>query len=203
MSAIKFRPWRGARYAEGFLGRRVLILGESHYHDLGDRIDDNPDITRQVVELQFDGSGTTYSFFTHIAKTFVGPDLYLDAAAKAAFWNQVAFYNYVQQSVGVGARVRPTDALWASGEAPFFEVLDELKPEVIVALGYELWNNLPNTGRTGPQLADQVRPRTWIYPHAGGSSLAYGVIHPSSGGYSSTEWHPRIMEVLRLAAKAS
>jgi hypothetical protein len=31
-STVEFEPWRGTDYETGINGRRILILGESHYH---------------------------------------------------------------------------------------------------------------------------------------------------------------------------
>ena len=28
---VKFRPWVGTNYKKGFQGKKILILGESHY----------------------------------------------------------------------------------------------------------------------------------------------------------------------------
>lgn len=43
------------------------------------------------------------------------------------------------------------------------------------------------------------QPKTWRYPlPEGGSCLAYGIRHPSSG-LSGIEWHPHILEVIKRA----
>ena len=47
-STRTFNPWIGDRYAtEGYLGRRLLILGESHYHRKGGI--DHPEMTRHII----------------------------------------------------------------------------------------------------------------------------------------------------------
>jgi hypothetical protein len=84
-------------------------------------------------------------------------------------------------------------------KVPFEEVLEELKPEFIVALGYRLWEMLPDlNGREGPKIEDAPQTRTWIYPHSGGSALLFNIKHPSSG-FSSLEWNKYILIALEKA----
>lgn len=49
--AVAFVPYVGSRYLEGFGGRRVLLLGESHYRE--DGWTDDPALTRPFTRKTF------------------------------------------------------------------------------------------------------------------------------------------------------
>jgi len=201
VSAIRFRPWVGEYYASASqFGKKILILGDSHYQwNKAEPIDDQGDLTVDCIKEQISGDGS-HAFWTRIVSAFLNhrPTL----AEKALFWNSVAFYNYIQFSVGFGARVRPTDQMWTDSEPGFVQVLNSQKPDMILVLGYENWDHLPELGgASGPEIsgAEHKRSGTWRYPYAGGAALAYAVPHPSSGGFSGSYWHPYVMRAIELA----
>lgn len=197
MSEVFFTPWVGDDYASGKrFGKRVMILGEAHYqwdHD----IEPYPELTRTAIRNQITGAHS-YAFWTRIVSAFFGhkPNL----AEKQDFWRSVAFYNYVQKNVGHGPRVAPTDEMWTRSEAPFKGVLHELAPQVLIVLGYRLWNRIPDLDGAEDQPIDGAnQTRTWRYPlPQGGSCLAYGIRHPSSG-FTGSKWQPHILEVIKRA----
>lgn len=197
MSDVFFKPWIGERYksAEKF-GKRVMILGESHYQ-LKEDVPPAPDWTKRFIGYQMDGTRTR-AFWTKIVSAFIGhrPTL----GEKQDFWRSVAFYNYIQQSVGNGPRIPPTPAMWTDSEPRFKKVLNQHAPRVLIVLGYRLWSKLPELdGTPGKPIDCPAQPQTWRYPlKNGGYCLAYAIKHPSSG-FASADWHPHIREVIRRA----
>lgn len=199
VSRARFLPWIGERYAIGCWSRkRLLVLGESHYQwDESISIDDRPTLTLECIEEQISGAGRL-AFWTHIAVTFLNRLPTIEE--KHTFWHSVAFYNYVQFGVGAGPRVRPTEQMWRQSEAAFAEVFESQKPDVIIVLGYTLWNNLPElNGVSGPVISGADQTETWRYPHSRGDALAYGILHPSSGRFSGYRWHPYVHRAIELA----
>jgi hypothetical protein len=141
MQHVRFEPWEGERYKQAPLGKRLLILGESHYDwTKGSSIDNDAAVTKDCIQEQLKGHYKK-AFWTNIATTFVGHRPTLEE--KREFWHSVAFYNYVQSSVGFGPRIPPSSEQLARSESAFFEVLESLQPQVVVALGYRLWPGLP------------------------------------------------------------
>jgi hypothetical protein len=197
MKHVRFQPWIGNNYQNGFHGLRTLVLGESHYESSNNiNIDDSPNLTIECIQEQMDGSWSK-AFWTKIAIALTGRKPTTED--KTQFWNSVAYYNYVQESAGFGPRVRPPDKSWENSRDPFVEVLAELKPNFIVALGYELWDRLPDLDeREGPRIENAPRTRTWIYPHTSGCALLYGIIHPSSA-FSPLEWNKHFLKALEKA----
>jgi hypothetical protein len=197
MSNVYFKPWIGDDYKTGKrFGKRVMILGESHYQK---RADDPPvpGWTRRFIRYQMYGERSR-AFWTHIVSAFIGHHPVLKE--KEDFWRSVAFYNYLQQSVGDGPRIPPSPTMWKDSERPFEAVLNKHEPQVLIVLGYRLWRKLPYLEGTADEPIDcPEQPQTWRYPlKKGGYCLAYGIKHPSSG-FTSSDWRPHILEAIRRA----
>lgn len=196
MKKVNFRPWVGVNYlADGFAGRRVLALGESHY--CATETDAVQEITCEVILGLIDENAVFEPYmntYTKFAKAMLGVDA-LTFEDKRRFWESIAFYNYVQSPMPA-ARIAPSkDDFSASAEA-FFEVLEELKPEVVIVWGSRLYNNLPRGGMQGDDLRalDGRWIETWRYFLKDGSMVRMiPIMHPSAA-FSPEYWH----EVLSL-----
>lgn len=128
-----FLPWVGENYSRQ--SPKLLILGESHYKRDGA---DRDTFTQEVIRSWAIGEQGSRKFFTTIAKVLTGNlDGYLSKVEKAKFWNEVAFYNYVQEVVD-DPRDRPTDVMWEKAQKPFLEVVNSLSPDIIIVLGGHL-----------------------------------------------------------------
>lgn len=163
-----FDPWVGSRYrTDGLSGVRVFILGESHYGDAGT---ESRSFTAEVVREW--GQEKRLRFFTLTQKLVLGlgPG-WVPSEERAEFWERVAFYNFVQCFTGPEPRYRPIEDMWQSAAQPFLETLSELKPHLLVVLGFELRRRLP------------AIPESIYVCH---------VQHPSSVGFRLSEWHPII-----------
>jgi len=193
---VRFKPWRGDSYGRSSqFELPVLVLGESHHDWPGGRLDENAtcEIIGDVV------GGWRFAFWTKIASAFLGSDPTLEERSR--FWNSVAYYNFVQESAGLGPRDRLTLEMWQSGVPAFFEVLTNLQPRCIVVLGKALWQNLPPFHKLGPTLSlEGQSPRTTgLYQVGEGFAVAAGIDHPSSFGWHYHEWHPWISQALLVA----
>lgn len=197
MEKVNYLPWVGENYmAEGFAGRRVLALGESHY--CAKASDSAPGITRDVIlglldeDAEFEQYMNTYTKF---AKAMLGADT-LTFEDKRRFWNSIAFYNYVQKPMPA-ARIAPSKEDFSASAESFFDVLEELRPEVVIVWGSRLYNNLPRGGMQGDDLRapDGRWVETWRYFLQDGSAVhVLPIMHPSAA-FSPEYWH----EVLALA----
>jgi hypothetical protein len=195
----RFDPWVGSNYyaRNNRLGGHLLILGESHHAD-----DPNQprsitiDVTRMYVTGNYTQKTLNGRFWTTIASTVTGQPYW--EVDRREFWESVAFYNYVPGIVGDYSRIRPTDQLWLLGREPFLEVLEKLLPGWILVLGSELWSRLPSDGGPGPTLMFEGATRdTWWYPAGSAQrSLAMGIPHPVSFGFSWRKWHPWVRALM-------
>ena len=78
------------------------------------------------------------------------------------------------------AGIAPTSEVWKTAEDPYFKVVRELEPDVILVLGNRLWDKVPNL--------PSDYPVEWC-----------GITHPSGG----MAYEPSIAALVESIAKAS
>lgn len=193
MHNVKFLPRVGRSYTRSRWGKRVMVLGESHYCD--NPSDATPNITTKVFEWQFDRSCDFEGWmntYTKFASALSGHQE--DRFSSEAVWDEVLYYNFVQQPL-TGPRTAPTKEMLVASEAAFIEVLEEYQPDVVLVWGRSrLYDHLPEAGHQG---ADCCGVETWIYPLRNGHEVrVLPVQHPASG-FSPSEWHQVIAALLK------
>ena len=189
---ILFEPWIGQDYENGLHGKRVWILGESHYGT-----DDGwPPPRLWTIECirQVLAGKPNSPFWRSIAKTVLGEKS--TELEQDEFWHRVAFSNYVQAIAAEEARQPPTREMYASAEQPFFEVLNALEPDLLLTFCARMWDRLPDVPKAdyGPDIPgrDGVRMATCRYTaQSGRKVLACRLLHPS-GGLSPKRWHSAV-----------
>ena len=130
---VGFLPWIGERYdGENRFGIRLLVLGESHYHD------DGPGTTRGTIWKYTQPGGERHRFFTVIANVVRGERGWIGPEALARVFQELAFYNFVQSQVGSAPRGQPTFRQWVEAQDPLKTVLGVLRPDAVLVLGREL-----------------------------------------------------------------
>lgn len=194
--SVRFLPWVGESFEVGFNGSKILVIGDSHY---GKAPGDESCFTCDVIKRHLSGE-QRISFFTNIARAITGvPNNELD---QEELWKNVAFYNYVQESVEE-ARVRPTMEQGVDAQAAFEEIINKLQPDKIIMLGNFVWDMTPSSGHEGKPICSEStekRMLTWHYPIRSGEMILTGKMeHPSSGGFSGDAWHPVVKEFLACA----
>lgn len=187
---IEHLPWRGPAY--GSEPKRILLLGDSHY--VTDSRDDSPDLTQAIVRSVRDGR-RSLPFFSKVVSLF--EESAYEADSRQAFWDRVAFLNYVPVVVGQNHDAKPTRAMWQSGAPRFFRVLDELRPTHVLSLGRRQWNEI----RFPPGwISEEARGcgdeiRRWRSPE-GPVIAATSINHPSSRAFSVAKWRSRVRALL-------
>jgi hypothetical protein len=186
-----FLPYIGSDYTLGIHGKRVMVLGESHYISAPE--DDAPDMTQSVIEwyLNEQKSPETQGWFATYTKFIraLSGDGEIARASSAPWWKRVLFYNFVQVPLS-GAREAPTTKEFRDSDSAFFEVLERYQPDRVIAWGKRLYGNLPGeeygNNHQGP---DCCGLETWIYKLRNGHEVqVIGINHPSSA-FVPEEWH--------------
>jgi len=196
-----FYPWIGKNYtSSGIKGKRVMVLGESHYEWLDDQTL-AADWTQQSIEN--DITGKKHRFRTRVAAVFLGHRP-TSPEERGDFWHSIAFTNYIPVSVGKGAEKKPSEEMWAAAVPRFSALISEHAPDLLVVLGHELWRRVHYSyavdGQPEPRTSATGQWRIWRYRIAPGRTmLACATPHPSSRGYDSKLWHPFMKEMLAAA----
>lgn len=135
-SVVRFTPWIGTNYVDGFRSLRVLLVCESHY---GGKLHERPTVTPEIVKAlalgerhpRATGKLRRHPHFAKIMAALTNVRKGFSLAEKKEFWGSVAYYNFLQEFVS-NARVTPSPHLWEQGASAFTEVVDVLAPELIV-----------------------------------------------------------------------
>ena len=154
MKYVKFTPWVGKNYEQGFRGKKILILGDSHYCA---KDENRNDACRSKGNCSYDCMNERCYKMTYdlIRGEYME---YRSGRAKSAghlqtiltfeknlfgytptpqesidFWNSVIFYNYIQHSQYKPRGRRDTKAEEIDDyKEAFKEVLAEYQPDYII-----------------------------------------------------------------------
>jgi len=199
LERFAFRPWIGVRYDTlGLDGRRLLILGESHYESTPGDVKTRTEykLTWDIIDRAI--AGESLPFYSKIATAVSGEEL-TSSEERSGFWKTVAFYNYVQRLLKTpGERPSATDL--KSGAAPFFDLIRLLSPDAILVTGVTVWNSIsdcfPEGARSTEERSDEPSS---TYRWEGITSypiLATWTVHPSDFhsrvGFTDPKWRTRV-----------
>ena len=203
---IFFQPFVGKDYANGgIFGKRIMILGESHYCDEG--CSDCGDcrlhrecmnFTQQVLGDYLDENKERQDWmrtFVKFERSLVGKET--DQTMRLMIWNSVVFFNYLQVAMG-GPREAGTSAQYRQAGDALFEVMDKYQPEYVIAWGKRLWNNMPGERwRDGDDIVvDGYHVATGYYFLSYGRQVKVMAVNHPSVGYPWDYWSRVIQDFL-------
>ena len=187
MTNIVFKPWIGKDYETGgIFGKRILVLGESHYGFTNEE-----DATNKVVNYVISGGSAEWTgTFRKFERSLVGH--YTDNEESKKIWNSVAFYNYLQNSMN-HPRQSPKESDFDSSSNAFYKVMNQLKPDLIIAWGItHMYWFMPGEGWTvGAKLLYENKkdvPNGYYTLDSGKRIRVIWVKHPSAA-YSWDKWY--------------
>ena len=164
MKHVNAYPFIGKDYEKGFLnsGKKVLLLGLSHYNEENAGAPCHHTFTQEIVDGFVGGEDASfYRGYTSQTKALLNREISVDD--RECVWNQLAFYNFIQFNIARPG-VKDTSDEFNSSVSAFKEILEELKPDVIITWGYGLFNRLYPLGeKDGEKLflanGDEVNTR--------------------------------------------
>ncbi len=202
MKNVRFKPWVGKKYdTSGFSGKKILVIGESFYCSEEEAV---ATLTEKVVTDYLairngenrDNKGGWTNTYLKFERSLVGKETTPEDSQE--IWNSIAFYNYLQVPMS-GARESGSSIDYKNAEKAFFEVIDKLKPNLIIVWGVgKLFNNLPEDRWTwGNPLDEEGWDINNGYYQLNNEEQArcIAVYHPSSG-YQWDWWYKVISRQL-------
>ncbi|WP_457940823.1 hypothetical protein [Mesorhizobium sp. 10J20-29] len=201
-----FTPWVGNKFGSGndpIGAKRILVVGESHYDDYEERVGQEvPEMTRDAMRLyESRPAGKRWvRTFDNVAWAVSGKNrIELEANGKRGeldVWNSLAFYNYIPVVLAKSARsTRPTSQQFRDGQRHFETVLSEVRPQILLVCGYELFPWVIRNHYAGYDGDPWSFTGEWIdLPHQP-PVRAVRMLHPSAA-FSSKTWHGVIKRAL-------
>lgn len=201
MDGVYFFPWVGKFYEKGgCFNKRVMILGDSHYCDRDEpcikecgviKCKKDPYTTKVITEFLSGYRDTSTKSFTGFERAVFNKELSQEETEY--FWNSVIFYNYIQKAMPEPG-IAPEKELYEEAFKPFKEVMEEYKPDIIIAWGImegRLFKSLPeDNGKDAESIEiDNKIRKGWIYYLKNDQEVkVYGINHPSIG-FEREKWH--------------
>lgn len=182
----------------GLDGRRLLILGESHYESTLGEVSTNAQckLTWDVIERAIRGDAG-YSFYSKVESAVLGRALN-SPAPSLDFWKRVAFYNFVPRLLETSGE-RPSRLDLQNGATLFFELLRLIKPNAVLVTGVTVWNAISKffpAEAQSTQLNSDLPSNTWRWERLSlGPILATWTVHPSYSGkikFTDASWRGRV-----------
>ena len=203
MTNLFFLPFVGYDYSSGgIFGKRVMILGESHY--CGEKCADCGVAGK---------AGDCAAFTTNVIKAYLNPNTererwmstYLkferslvehetDGDGRQRIWQSLLFFNFLQVAMDE-TRQAGTQEQYLQAQRAFYEVLDQYLPEYIIVWGKRLWGFLPGDGRWREEkdiVIDGQHIATGSYRLGNGERARVMAVYHPSVGYSWDWWHKAI-----------
>lgn len=208
-AGVKFLPFVGDQYSYGISfndngelvlgtkenpGKKVLVLGESHYCDEGLSDEELSSFTREVLDCYLK-SEERYSWmrtFLKFERALSNADTNIDSKS---IWNHLMFYNYLQCPLR-GLRMAGDSRRYEDATTPFFAILKKYKPDYIIVWGRRLFVNLPSENVQEGEYIPSIEINIWSYQIDGHTIMVLPVVHPS-GGFLWGYWHEVIVELLK------
>lgn len=183
---IAIHPWVGGRYENPIhFKHKTLILGESNFTEV-EKFKPNlvidcvrNDVSTDPLEER-DTTGFC-RFSTKLRRIIFGNN---ETIGPHDFWQDVAFYNFVQALVGKEARARPTQEMWQKSVPAFFEIVSTLKPSKILVLGKANWDNLLR------HVQHETIDKFAVNIQIGSEFVAAGYVNHPSSSLSYSKWQP-------------
>ena len=208
-AGVKFLPFVGDQYSYGISfndngelvlgteakpGKKVLVLGESHYCDEDLSDEELSSFTREVLDCYLK-SEERYSWmrtFLKFERALSNADTNIDSKS---IWNHLMFYNYLQCPLR-GLRMADDSRRYEDATTPFFAILKKYKPDYIIVWGRRLFVNLPSENVQEGEYMPSIEINIWSYQIDGHTIMVLPVVHPS-GGFLWGYWHEVIVELLK------
>lgn len=163
---LKWLPWIGDQFKFVSLDNRVLIVGESHYHDKSPAsIEDHNSqcFTRKVIkELAIKRQYHGTRIFPNLHRALFRNDEF----DSSIFWNLVSFYNFIQRPMETN-KGRPSYDDFFNSWFSFLIIIKVLKPRTCLFIGTSAANSLGDALRNTDFSTDGVKEEDYI-------SNAYG-----------------------------
>ena len=217
MEKYFFKPFVGDNYQQGISGKKILVLGDSHYCE---SIDSSSEVCRACCRnhvniktckgihkednLSLETIGVMKEYlkkeyvqkcehgYENFMRTFCNKDV-MTLSERISFWNSVSFYNYCQYFLPSYNKSAHKHSKLVEDFEPFKSVLKELNPDIFFVWGKPVANILINTfGK------DALALKKNIYRvKCDGVSYIMCCIHHPSSYYSWTDYIELVQDSLQ------
>jgi len=158
---LKWLPWIGDRFKSLMPENKLLIVGESHYHNntpASIERHNSSTFTRKVIEeLAIERKYYRTKIFPNLHRALFRND----AFDSRTFWNLVSFYNFIQKPMDTN-KGRPSYNDFYNSWVPFLEIVKVLKPKTCLFIGTSSAGSLVHALESTNYFTDGVKREEFI-----------------------------------------
>ena len=203
---VKFLPFVGDNYEHGISfdkdgnlvlgtkenpGKKVLVLGESHYCDEELSDEELSSFTRDVLDSYLNSEERYRWMSTFVKFERALSNTVTNVEDSKSIWNHLIFYNYLQLLLR-GARMAGDSEDYEEAKTPFFAILKQYQPDYIIVWGRRLFDNLPYENGVEGKCMPIININSWSYKIGDKMIKVLPIYHPSVG-FSWDYWHKIIV----------
>lgn len=203
---VKFLPFVGENYEHGISfdkdgnlvlgtkenpGKKVLVLGESHYCDEELSDEELSSFTREVLDCYLNSEERYRWMSTFVKFERALSNTVTNVEDSKSIWNHLIFYNYLQLLLR-GARIAGDSEDYEEAKTPFFAILKQYQPDYIIVWGRRLFDNLPYENGVEGKCMPIININSWSYKIGDKMIKVLPIYHPSVG-FSWDYWHKIIV----------
>lgn len=204
ISGLKWLPWIGERFAALPAEKRLLIVGESHYHDetpASIQKHESPRFTQKVIEeMAIERSYYNTQIFPNLHKALFGNDSF----DSHIFWHLIAFYNFIQRPMSTN-KGRPKNKDFADSWPLFLQLIEKFQPKTCLFIGTSAANTMEkalasstysSTGIRCEQKISNAYAKTATIVNANCNETKLIFIRHTSQMFSWSRWHEYLKNVM-------
>lgn len=187
---LKWEPSVGDYYFDVPEEIRFLVVGDSHFIDGSPKsIDESelPSLTNDMIASAMEDYDVNRFYTNTVTLLCEHADINKDA-----FWNHLAFYNFIQRPMKKNGNKleRPGSNDIRIGNIVFNKLLNEPRPSIVLFLGLQISDSLPFMKKVNLNIGG-LNPREGEVKLDNHEVKVFGVRHPSiSANY---EWHHKFI----------
>jgi hypothetical protein len=175
---VKFLPWVGKNYGNNENEPKILILGLSTY----DRDPSEGRTTSQLI-AEYARDGGNGPFVSRIRNVFSH-----EGETPKDLWDRVAFTNYIQRVMSESGE-RNTAQDWEEAKEPFWEVCKKIKPDIVAAVSFTMYDRLPEGGELYKSMKHKEDSmEIWKYDIDERSMYVCKMRHPAAYEFRAEAW---------------
>jgi len=174
-----FKPCIGKKFS----AKKLLILSYSAYSwrdDHGKVQTPQRSHPKDSLGWAFEDfrNGDYRRYFTGMSRALCRCKSFAVEEAKKV-WDECAYTIYIQRTVGLGARTKPTSEQFKNAGPHFLTLIEKIRPSKVIVTGKTMWNQMPRTSvyRGADLQAYKLSDGTLVWclavPHPSNSTVGF------------------------------
>jgi len=186
--SVNYPPWIGRQYGRSE-SLRLLIVGRSYYDARYQDSTINDFMQEMIKGRKKDNFFTSLEMILSDRRHWKNAGRGTPVFDRKKFWNSICYHQYLQ-GILEESWSQPGRSMWKFSQDIFKKVLITLEPDLIVFLGFDIYDNMPTLGgKRGldfEEAGDTLK--SWIFEIGDRPAMACRMMHPRDSAFRMQIW---------------